>query len=87
MTLSWETAREMNSVGFNLYRMRALGGSPVKINGALIPAHSDAVFNASYSFVDTPGDGTFHYLLADVGDNGETTLHGPAEVKVNRLLH
>lgn len=87
VTLSWERAGEMNSAGFNLYRMRALGGSPVKINGTLIPAQGDAVFGASYSFVDKPGDGTFHYLLADVGDDGETTLHGPVEVKVNRLLH
>jgi hypothetical protein len=80
--LAWETATEVDNAGFNLYRARVWGRSPIKINDALIPAQGDVVTGALYSFVDWPGYGTFHYLLADVDVNGETTLHGPIEVQV-----
>ena len=46
-------------------------------NGALIAAQGDAVAGASYSYVDTPGYGTFYYKLEDMDYNGVSELHGP----------
>lgn len=83
-TIEWETATEVGNVGFNLYRDTAKGGPYVKINAALIPAECNAISGAGYRFVDTPGSGTFRYLLVNVDYNGINTLHGPVAVRVRR---
>jgi len=84
--LGWETGTEVDNAGFNLYRASSADGPWTKLNSALIAAQGDAVSGASYSFVDSPGTGTFYYLLEDVDYNGETTLHGPVEATVAPLL-
>lgn len=82
VTLTWETGAEIDNAGFNLYRATRLDGAYTQINAALIPAEGDVFAGASYSFVDTPGSGTFYYLLEDVDMSGKTTTHGPVKVEL-----
>ena len=82
--LAWETGTELDNAGFNLYRATAADGPYTRINETLIAAEGDAVAGASYSFLDTPGYGTFYYQLEDVDYYGVSTLHGPVEATVAR---
>jgi len=84
VTLAWETGTEIDNAGFNLYRATSTDGPYTQINDALIPAEGDAVAGASYTFLDTPGYGTFYYQLEDVDYYGVSTLHGPVEATVAR---
>ncbi len=78
--LAWETAAEIDTAGFNLYRAAAPGGSYVQINALLIAAHGPK--GGSYTAPDAPGAGTWYYRLEDVDTHGMGTLHGPAVVTV-----
>lgn len=80
--LMWETATEINNAGFNLYRASTEGGPYTRINSALIPAQGGPVAGTRYSYVDSPGPGTFRYILIDLDASGEITLHGPVMVEV-----
>jgi hypothetical protein len=82
VTLAWETATEIDNAGFNLYRAASPDGPWTQINDALIVAQGEAVSGASYSFVDTPGYGTFYYQLEDVDFYGVSTIHGPVWVEL-----
>ncbi|MGC8873427.1 MAG: SdrD B-like domain-containing protein, partial [Chloroflexia bacterium] len=80
--LTWETAMEIDNVGFNLYRREAGRGTFVRVNVALIPSQvPGGGSGALYTYVDRPvADGTaYEYLLADVDFNGMETFHGPVE--------
>ena len=84
VALAWETGTELDNAGFNLYRATSADGPYTQINEALIAAQGDAVAGSSYSFLDTPGYGTFYYQLEDVDYYGVSTLHGPVEATVAR---
>lgn len=85
VTLTWETATEIDNAGFNLYRTRQKNGAYTKINDTLIPARGDAVSGANYSYIDTPGKGTFYYNLEDLDYKGVGTMHGPEKVRVRSM--
>ncbi len=80
--LTWETATEIDNLGFNLYRSTAVNGEYGLLNEELIPTQvPGAVFGAVYTWLDssaTPGV-TYFYKLEDVDIEGRTTLHGPLE--------
>jgi len=80
VTVTWETATEVDNAGFNVYRARSEGGQYIKVNGSLISAKGNATAGARYKYADTPGDGTFYYMLEDVDNNGNGALHGPVTV-------
>ncbi|HQE93056.1 MAG TPA: hypothetical protein PLH19_02695 [Anaerolineae bacterium] len=52
VTLSWETASEVGTAGFNVYRAAAPGGDFVPINTTLIPAAGNELLGAAYRFED-----------------------------------
>lgn len=81
ITLTWETATEVDNAGFNLYRSKNEDGAYKKINDALIPAQGNSVSGASYSFIDTPGKGVFYYKLEDVDAKGVSAIHGPEKAR------
>jgi hypothetical protein len=68
--VTWETATEINTAGFYLYRSPSPEGEFALINkqGELIPSTGDAFSGATYTFVDEdvqPGE-TYYYLLEEV---------------------
>jgi len=83
--LSWETATELDNLGFNLYRAGSPDGALVRLNKRLIPSQAPgSATGASYSFLDeTAAAGqTYYYWLEDVDVNGLATKDGPVDAKM-----
>lgn len=78
--VEWETAMELNNVGFNLYRSEASDGGYARLNETLILSQSPgSVSGAAYMWMDEdvqPGV-TYYYKLEDIEVGGARTLHGP----------
>ena len=81
VSLTWETATEVDNAGFNIYRAGSAGGQYAKVNNTLIPAKGSATSGARYRFTDDPGEGRYYYKLEDVDYNGVSTMHGPVSSK------
>ena len=82
-TITWETASEVDTAGFNLYRATSPDGPWQKINEQLIPPSEDPVSGGSYKFVDKsaePGK-TYYYQLEEVELSGTTTRFDPIELQ------
>jgi hypothetical protein len=78
--VEWETAMEIDTVGFDLYRAQSPGGPYAKLNASLIPSQSPgSVFGATYAWLDEDVQGgiTYYYKLEDVEIGGQRTFHGP----------
>ncbi|MBI2471524.1 MAG: right-handed parallel beta-helix repeat-containing protein [Planctomycetes bacterium] len=81
--IRWETASEIDTVGFNLYRARQKNGTYEKINNNTIASEGSDVEGANYRFEDNkPGWGSFYYKIEDVDSYGVKTMHGTVKVRV-----
>ncbi len=80
--LVWETASEVDPLGFQVLRAADAGGPWTPVNAALIPAEGGAAAGRSYVLRDAPGRGTWHYRLEDVGADGKRTPHAAVQVRV-----
>lgn len=82
--VAWETANELDNLGFNLYRSVSRAGNRVKVNGRLIASVAPgSATGATYTFLDesaAPGR-SYYYWLEDLDLNGSVSQHGPAAVK------
>jgi len=78
--ITWETAMELDHVGFNLYRSTAAAGPYTRVNATLIPPQFPGeVMGGYYEWLDTdvqPGV-IYYYKLEDIDLKGVSTLHGP----------
>jgi hypothetical protein len=78
--VAWETALEIDTVGFNVWRSTNPDDGYVQVNAALIPAESlGGVEGGFYEIVDTnvtPGT-TYHYKLEEVEVGGARSWYGP----------
>ena len=94
IVLNWETASEIDNLGFNVYRAEAVDGHRIKINAELIPSQvpPGSPYGATYEFRDLAvgPHRTYLYWLEDVDIYGNTQLHGPVEASLSpwqRLMH
>jgi subtilisin family serine protease len=80
--LTWTSASEINTAGFNVYRGELPEGPYTRINPQLIPAGPDALTGQTYQYVDTdaaPGR-QYYYQLEDVALDGTRTRHEPITI-------
>lgn len=84
--LLWETATEIDVLGFNILRRSALESAFELINSELIPAQAPgSLLGAAYSWLDPNLENgvTYYYLLETLDTSGMTQIHGPMSVQVN----
>jgi hypothetical protein len=77
--VAWETAQEIDNMGFNLYRAESPAGPYTRLNESLIPGSTFSVKGKKYSYMDssvTRGK-LYYYRLEDINVRGKKTLHGP----------
>ncbi len=87
VVLSWDTASEVGTAGFNVYRSPAWDSAApedwIKVNDELIPSAGDETVGADYRFEDddlTPGR-KYRYRIEEVEWDGGATWY-PDEVVV-----
>jgi len=82
--LTWETASEMDNLGFNLYRAESIDGQKVQINTKLIPSNAfGASFGTTYAYSDKDVESgkTYLYWLEDIDFSMlEKNTYGPVEI-------
>jgi len=83
--IEWQTATEIDTIGFNLYRADQVEGSYQKLNDSIIPATNDPLRGGSYQYVDANvmPSRTYYYQLEDVDTQGKTTRHEPISVQAS----
>jgi hypothetical protein len=78
--IEWETAIEIDNVGFNLWRSTSEAGDYAKLNDWLIPSQAlGSVIGAYYCYTDSEviNGTTYYYKLESVDVYGHAELHGP----------
>jgi hypothetical protein len=79
VTLRWETASEIDNLGFHVHRALSPEGPYERITDRLIPGRGSSPEGARYRWVDSAlENGTeYFYKLEDVETTGATEVHGP----------
>jgi len=80
ITLAWETAIELNNLGFNLYRSDTAAGPYAQLNDVLIPSlapGSPAGGEYAWEDQDVAAGATYYYKLESVDVRGQPTQYGP----------
>jgi hypothetical protein len=82
--IGWETASEIDTAGFHLWRTDASATDYSRITDAIIPALGGAFWGAEYGFEDTDvlSGTTYFYKLQDIDYGGRSGLHGPVRATV-----
>ncbi len=77
--LEWETASELDNMGFHLYRSLSEAGPWTRITSSLIPGLGSSPIGARYSYTDAglTNGVTYYYQLEDVETTGRTERHAP----------
>jgi hypothetical protein len=83
IVIEWSTASELDTVGFNIYRMSSPENEKVKVNPELIPSSFDPLSGGNYQIEDenvTPGM-NYIYSLEEIEINGGKNELGDIQVK------
>jgi hypothetical protein len=78
--VEWETATELDNLGFNLYRAESADGPWAQLNESLIACQAPgSQEGAAYTFEDRDvhRGTTYYYQLEDLDVYGQSTFHGP----------
>ena len=78
--ITWETASELGSQGFNLYRSTDLSAPGTRLNEAFIPSEAaGSIEGFAYQWLDDAMEAgaTYHYWLESVDSYGHATRYGP----------
>ncbi len=77
VALSWETASEVGTAGFNVYRSPAASADFVQANPTLIPAQGDEMTGAAYEFADADVSvgRRYAYRIEEVEWDGDHTTY------------
>jgi hypothetical protein len=77
--LVWETASELDNLGFHLYRSTSADGPYERITSSVIPGLGSSPLGQRYRWLDTAveGGGRYYYQLEDIETTGRTKRHGP----------
>jgi hypothetical protein len=80
VSVAWETAMEIDTVGFNLWRSTSPNGAYEQVNTTLIPAAwMGGVWGGSYSYTDTDvvAGQVYYYKLEELEVGGVRNWYGP----------
>jgi hypothetical protein len=82
VVVEWETASELETVGFNIYRSENPYEGYEKVNKIIIPSHGDSLGGGKYSFSDSQVRAfrRYYYTLEDVNAEGTGNRYGPIQV-------
>jgi subtilisin family serine protease len=86
--LEWETASELDTLGFHIYRADSPNGCQTRLNAGLIPGQvPGSPMGAIYQFVDDTASlgTTYHYWLEAVDVDGQSTFYGPVSAEVTAV--
>ena len=88
IVVEWETASELNTVGFYLYRSQSSDGQYDQINDHLVPASPDPLTGGEYSYIDEGVDAglTYYYKLEEVDSKGNSSYFGPIEIQASNQI-
>lgn len=77
--LTWETASELQNLGFHLYRALSESGPYERITSSPILGLGSSPHGASYRYLDSSlvNGATYFYELEDIEATGKTKRHGP----------
>ena len=81
IVLAWETASEIDSAGFHLWRSASAEAPFERITADLIAAEGGLLWGASYTYEDLEVEmgRTYWYKLEDIDVYGRSTFRGPVE--------
>ncbi len=79
VSVEWETAQELDNLGFHLYRGASADGPWTRLNATLIPGLGSSPEGKAYVHLDSglANGTTYFYRLEDVDRHGIVTSHGP----------
>ena len=79
--VSWETATELETAGYFIYRSESPDGPFEKITEEMIPASTSPLTGGSYEYTDTEtrAGNTYYYQLEEIETSGTTNIEGPIE--------
>ena len=75
VNLNWATAAEIDNLGFYIYRASVMDLSQAE-RIHFEPAGGGSAGH-TYSYMETPGEGSWFYWLSDIDTNGVETFHLP----------
>jgi hypothetical protein len=79
--VEWETATEIDNLGFNLYRSTTMDGPAERLNEVIIPSQlaPGSSTGAQYLWLDegVKAGVNYYYILEHVDIRGMSTRHGP----------
>ncbi|NJL05235.1 MAG: hypothetical protein HC911_10105 [Chloroflexaceae bacterium] len=79
VTLEWQTASEVGTLGFLIYRSEQADGDYTQLTPRMLPAAPDPLTGDTHTYRDTTAQAgiTYFYLLEDLAADGTRTRHGP----------